>query len=83
MDLRGIEPHNGHKSPCKIKVSGALISTGTTRGQTQYIDKEENSEHLLTLKQTQIEQVEQKHTIDDDEEWGADTYNPMKVTNTE
>ena len=51
MDLRGIEPHNGHKNPCKIKVSGALISTGTTRGQTQYIDKEENSEHLLALKQ--------------------------------
>mgnify|MGYP000605177823 CR=1 FL=1 len=41
--------------------------------------------HNIDVKQieTQIEQVEQEHTIDDDEEWGADTYNPMKVTNTE
>ena len=41
--------------------------------------------HDIDVKQieTLIEQAEQKHTIDDDEEWGADTYNPMKVTNTE
>lgn len=41
--------------------------------------------HNIDVKQieTQIEQVEQEHTIDDDEEWGADTYNSMKVTNTE
>lgn len=41
--------------------------------------------HNIDVKQieTQIEQAEQEHTIDDDEEWGADTYNPMKVTNTE
>lgn len=41
--------------------------------------------HDIDVKQieTLIEQAEQKLTIDDDEEWGADTYNPMKVTNTE
>lgn len=38
----------------------------------------------VTKIQKQIEQAEQERTlIDDDEEWGADTYNPMKVTNTE
>ena len=53
MDLRGIEPHNEHKNPRKIKVSGMLIATVTTRGQIQHIEKEENSEHLLQKTMTQ------------------------------
>lgn len=47
MDLRGIEPLGAFLTPVKSRLSDVSIATVTTRGQIQYIEKEENSEHLL------------------------------------
>lgn len=47
MDLRGIEPLGTFLTPVKSRLSDVSIATVTTRGQIQYIEKEENSEHLL------------------------------------
>lgn len=47
MDLRGIEPLGTFLTPVKSRLSDVSIATVTTRGQIQYIEKEENSVHLL------------------------------------
>ena len=47
MDLRGIEPLGKFLTPVKSRLSDVSIATVTTRGQTQHIEKEENSVHLL------------------------------------
>ena len=47
MDLRGIAPLGTFLTPVKSRLSDVSIATVTTRGQIQYIEKEENSEHLL------------------------------------
>lgn len=47
MDLSGIEPLGTFLTPVKSRLSDVSIATVTTRGQIQYIEKEENSVHLL------------------------------------